>query len=266
MPLVDYHVHTPLCNHARGSMDAYVRRALDLGLAEICFLDHLTVGQDGRGLSMEPEEVALYYRAARRLGRRYAGQIQIKVGLEIDFNPSCVDFVKRITESYAFDVLGGSVHFLDRWNLVSRRSMGSSPFEGSEALVDRYLDEMGRMLENIFFDVICHLDVAKKFVAWGRPEEGEKMGGILRTIGASGLCVEVNTSGYGHPTGEAYPSRELLRQCRELGIGVTLGSDAHEPHEVGRDFARGAALLNEVGYRHLTTFTRRSPKQVELEA
>ncbi|MBW2249280.1 MAG: PHP domain-containing protein [Deltaproteobacteria bacterium] len=40
--MIDYHIHTKLCNHARGMMGAYVKRAIEKGLKEICFLDHLT--------------------------------------------------------------------------------------------------------------------------------------------------------------------------------------------------------------------------------
>jgi len=28
----DYHMHTPLCRHARGEPEEYIRRALELGL------------------------------------------------------------------------------------------------------------------------------------------------------------------------------------------------------------------------------------------
>jgi len=39
--MVDYHVHTALCNHADGSMREYLECACEKGLAEFCFLDHL---------------------------------------------------------------------------------------------------------------------------------------------------------------------------------------------------------------------------------
>lgn len=36
----DYHMHTPLCKHAAGPMEAYVERGRELGLREIGFADH----------------------------------------------------------------------------------------------------------------------------------------------------------------------------------------------------------------------------------
>ena len=36
----DYHMHTPLCRHATGTVEEYVARARELGLPEIGFSDH----------------------------------------------------------------------------------------------------------------------------------------------------------------------------------------------------------------------------------
>jgi histidinol-phosphatase (PHP family) len=38
--LADYHVHTPLCQHATGWPAEFARRALELGLGELGFSDH----------------------------------------------------------------------------------------------------------------------------------------------------------------------------------------------------------------------------------
>ena len=69
--MIDYHVHTMLCNHATGTMEAYVRAAVAKGLQTICFLDHLTLQEGGRHNAMHPREVPMYVNAARRLARQY---------------------------------------------------------------------------------------------------------------------------------------------------------------------------------------------------
>ncbi|MDP3283821.1 MAG: PHP domain-containing protein, partial [Desulfobacterales bacterium] len=84
---VDYHIHTMLCNHAKGGMESYVKKAVSAGMTEICFLDHLTLGEPGNSLSMTPEEVPFYFQAVSHMKNRYKEAISIKAGLEIDFNP-----------------------------------------------------------------------------------------------------------------------------------------------------------------------------------
>ena len=41
LPLVDYHVHTARCGHASGAMERYVEHAIEAGLTELGFSDHL---------------------------------------------------------------------------------------------------------------------------------------------------------------------------------------------------------------------------------
>src|SRR6187551_566321 len=41
LDLVDYHIHTARCGHARGEMAAYVERAIQAGLPEMGFSDHI---------------------------------------------------------------------------------------------------------------------------------------------------------------------------------------------------------------------------------
>ena len=47
----DYHMHTPLCRHARGEPVDYARRALEVGLTEIGFSDHSPMPRDDFGLA-----------------------------------------------------------------------------------------------------------------------------------------------------------------------------------------------------------------------
>ena len=43
---VDLHNHTILCNHAEGSVDEYVERAIELGIDEYGFSDHAPMNYD----------------------------------------------------------------------------------------------------------------------------------------------------------------------------------------------------------------------------
>ena len=53
------------------------------------------------------------------------------------------------------------------------------------------------------------------------------------------------------------PERAILEKCFEMGIPVTLGSDAHAPENAGRDLVHAADLARSVGYTSLATFSRR---------
>ncbi|MFH0727017.1 MAG: histidinol-phosphatase [Pseudomonadota bacterium] len=261
---INYHVHTPLCNHATGSMLDYIREAIRLGLKEICFLDHLTLNPADRGLSMTPEEVALYVQAARNLAHRFRDEIGVKVGLEIDFHPDFIALFTHIAKTFDFDVIGGSVHYLGPMDIVTRRGDWKSGKGDTDAVYGHYFEVLHRMLDHDFFDMVCHFDLLKKF---GRlPDESfeSEIDGLLTRIKDKGLALEVNTSGYGHPVGEAYPSGKILCKCFRHGIPITLGSDAHRPDQLISHYDNARALITAAGYTHLSTFSRRQRGRIPI--
>ena len=121
------------------------------------------------------------------------------------------------------------------------------------------------MLDYDYFDVICHLDLIKKFGRTASRSFDKELNQILSKIRARNLAVEVNTSGYNHPVQEPYPSPDIIAKCFEEGINITLGSDAHHPAEVGQHYERILPVLQAAGYRHITTFTKRQGSPVAIE-
>ena len=262
--MIDYHLHTLFCNHATGGMERYIQSAIDLGLQEICFLDHLTIQQAEPGLSMTPEEVPYYFNAVQVLKQKYKNKIGVKAGLEMDFNPAYIDFFQDIIETFAFDIIAASLHFPGGFDIVSHRSAWRHGEKDVDDVYELYFDHLKKMLDYRYFDVICHIDLIKKFGRKPSRSFEKELDEILSIIKDENLTVEVNTSGYDHPVGEIYPSLEILKKCHELGIRITLGSDAHHPANVGIHFERVVPTLLSIGYRKLATFARRKCSEIPI--
>ena len=262
--MIDYHVHTSLCNHASGTMAQYVQAAVAKGLDAICFLDHLTFQEAGRDNAMLPREVPMYVDAARRLARQYRKQIDIRVGLEVDFSPAHVNQCMEVVNTFDLDLVAGSVHFLEGENVVSRRSAWGRGELDADRVYGKYLDVLESMLDYDYFDMVCHLDLPKKYGTRPSVSAAERFGKILQKIRANDLAIELNTSGFAYPVAEAFPSPELLGECAQLEIPVVTGSDAHAPGAVGRSFDRAGKLLHAAGYRQLAGFSHRQRETVEF--
>jgi histidinol-phosphatase (PHP family) len=247
-------------------METFVQKAVERGLSEICFLDHLTLAKEGASLSMSPGEVGLYFHAVKRLAARWHGKIEVKAGLEVDFAQGGMDIERRVVDTYAFDIIACSVHFLNGFNIVSKRTQKDNPYKDPRNMARDYLASLDSMLDNPFFDMVGHLDVVKKFSGVGEEGLEQEWEAVIRRLARLGLAVEVNTSGFFHAAKEQYPSRRLLKLCREAGVEAVLSSDAHSPGEVGREFARARAVLAEAGYTRLVSHTRRRKEVVSLEA
>ncbi len=94
------------------------------------------------------------------------------------------------------------------------------------------------------------------------------MEGILRetfrVVKGSGMAVEINTSGLRKPVKEMYPSEQILKILSEFDIPLTLGSDAHKPTDVGRDFDLAKQLIGKYGKGKISTYTKRVRSEVSI--
>lgn len=78
------------------------------------------------------------------------------------------------------------------------------------------------------------------------------------------MVVELNVAGYRKPIGEAYPSVSLLKQCFELDIPITFGSDAHKPEQISLFNEEIIELAKGVGYTQCALFHKRKIKFISI--
>jgi histidinol-phosphatase (PHP family) len=269
LPLVDYHVHTARCGHATGSMERYVERAIDAGLTELGFSDHLYMywlPPDRRDpeLGMAEWEHDFYIEDVERCRGRYARDITIRLSTEADFIPGHERQLEVILGHYDWDYVIGSVHFIDDWGFDDGRYVNGFANWDIDALYARYFELVGASAETGLFNTIGHADLVKKFGHRPTCNLSEAYACLASRLAQAGVCVEVNTAGLRKPVGEIYPHPDLLRACRGAGVPVTLGSDAHAPGEVAADFTSGCDLLRSVGYHSYVRYASRERTEVQL--
>jgi histidinol-phosphatase (PHP family) len=247
-------------------MGAYVKSAIEKGLKEICFLDHMTISKPGSRLSMTPGEVPFYFQATQNLKKSFNGIISVKAGLEVDFSSESTDLIQEILKIFPFDVIGSSLHFPGNIDVVSRNSDWNKGRFDTDYVYELYFSKLKTMLEYDYFDVICHIDLPKKFGRKPSRNFDKEFDEIITIIKDKDLTVELNTSGYDNPVSEAYPGPDIIKKCHKAGVSMTLGSDAHHPDDVGRHFDRAISLLRSAGYTHLASFTGRRRADISIES
>ncbi|MGM0651274.1 MAG: histidinol-phosphatase HisJ family protein [Bacillota bacterium] len=258
--MIDYHLHTPRCCHASGTLQEYLAEAKNMALSEIGFSDHFPLGLLGytprNQVTMKPEELDQYISDVAAL-KKTSADVKIKLGIEVDYIPGTEDKVKALLEKYSFDYVIGSIHFLGDWDFTHPVYADTYKDRDIDEIYSLYLDLLGRLCRSNLFDIVGHIDVVKKFGY--RPENGleDYWQNIVQILKETGACFELNTAGKDAPVGDFYPDRRLLELACAAGIPVTLGSDAHRPDQVGRFFHEAIALLKAAGYRELTVFEGR---------
>ena len=254
----DYHIHTYLCRHASDVPRAYVERAIELGMDELGFADHLPflAGWTPRHVAaddwaMGTGELDGYVTLVRGLRSEYAGDIRILLCIEADYLEDTLDETARVLADYPFDYAIGSDHVIgDGFPFDHFAMVEKLPEYGIDRIFVESLGQVTRAAATGLFDVIGHLDQAKKYGY--RPVDTAAVAAAaeeaLSTIAAAGIALELNTCGWSKPAAEAYPAPHLLARARTLGIPITFGSDAHQPDDVGREFWRAAQAARAAGY------------------
>ena len=244
-------------------MESYVEHAIEAGIAELGFSDHLFMywlSADHRDpeLGMAEWEHDFYIQDVERCRARYGADIAIRLSTEADFIPGHERALERILRGYDWDYVIGSVHFIGEWGFDDSRYVSEYASRDIDALYAEYFSLVGASAETGLFDTIGHSDLIKKFGHRPRSDPAEWYMSLAARLAQTRVCVEVNTAGLRKPVGEIYPHPELLRAYRAAGVPVTLGSDAHAPGEVAADFSSACELLRSAGYDSFVSFERRT--------
>lgn len=265
--MLDYHTHHYRCGHARGNMEDYIEQAIALGLREIGLSDHSPIyhlGNDPHplpGTAMSRTELPHYVAEALHLKERYADRIAVKVGIESDYILDYDEHYRSLWSQYPLDYVIGSVHWLGRWSIFQPElPPGKTAFE----VYHEYLHTTRRAALSGAYDIIGHLDCLK--TRGHLPDRAiiPDLEETIRTLAEANVAIELNTSGWRKDCNESYPRAEVLERCHHWGVPVTLGSDSHDPHLVGAGFADAIALLQEIGYTHLASFTQRQRSLIPI--
>jgi histidinol-phosphatase (PHP family) len=267
--LPDYHVHTFRCGHAGGASREFVEKAIERGLGEIAFTDHIPLyflppeKRDPR-LAMREDQLDEYVAEVLALAREYEGRIAIRLGLEADYAEGFEEELGRWLRRAPWDVVLGSVHWVAGDWIDAPGAASRFEREGTERLYGEYYRLLAKAADCGHFDVLTHFDLPKKFgVRPAVPLEAEEDRAI-ESARAAGCAIEISSAGLRKQVAEMYPEPRLLRKLAAAGVPVTFSSDSHAPAEVGWGYETTVAAARACGVRDFATFEKRKRRMHPL--
>ena len=107
--LTNYHTHTTRCGHAEGTEEEYILTALRCGFKVLGFSDHTpwayaTPGFVSR-IRMLPSQLDDYVLTLRGLREKYADKLHIRIGLEAEYFPAYLGWLKEEMERLDIEYL-----------------------------------------------------------------------------------------------------------------------------------------------------------------
>lgn len=254
----DYHMHTPLCKHARGEPVDYARRALAIGLTEIGFSDHSPMARDDfDDWRMRNDELDEYVEKVRKAQRDFP-QLTIRLALEVDYLPGHEDWIRDLAARHSWDYLIGAVHYVsDSWAVDNPYKLSEWKNRDPWEVWSTYFERLTMAAETGCFEILAHADLPKKFGHRPARDCTPLYENFLSAAQRHNCAIELNTAGLRKDCREIYPNRELLQLAFQKNVPITFASDAHAPEEVGMNFQEAIELAHRVGYRHVCNFRAR---------
>jgi len=99
---------------------------------------------------------------------------------------------------------------------------------------------------------------------WQLPRIMPHIKKALDRIAATGVAMEINTSGMNKAIPEMNPGPEILREIHARGIPMVIGADAHEPGRAGDGYLKALKLLSKAGFEKVSWFRERKRREVNI--
>ena len=271
-PWFDCHMHTLLCGHATGKPAAYVDRAVELGLGGLCFTCHMPFDDatfGGDRMRMRQADFPAYLDLVAEMqayGQERGVTVLCGIEGEVFPNPVIQDALGQILASHPFDYVLGSVHHhmpaYQDWFV-------NEGFETDDELITAYFETLRDAAGTGHFHSLAHPDVIRLYGTLGGDFDPSRHESIIREAIAaaveSDVCWEVNTSGRSKGAMIEHPDPIIRHWGKEMGLKLTIGSDAHAPKTVGRYFETIIPDLASEGFEALHYFIKGERKVISLQ-
>jgi len=230
----NYHTHTSRCGHAVGSDEAYIEAAIAQGYDVLGFSDHVpwpyTSGYTHTHVRMTIDRLDEYVASMREMKKKYAGQIDLKIGFECEYFPAYMGWLAEMKDAMKLDylILGNHYDGSDETGMY----FGNAK---TAAELRRYVEMTEKGVMTGLFAYLAHPDLFMR--RYGRFDENCRAAAkdLCAACRAQRLPMEYNLHDryrLGPMNRDGYPHPAFFEIALSEGIEVIAGLDAHEPQEI----------------------------------
>ncbi len=275
--LIDYHMHLERGEYSFAYLDQMIEAGRERGVEEFGITEHSHHFREFMPCYqsvLRDESVVGHYQEQWLRGKRkfvysldeWVDFIQrakavgypVKLGLEVCYFPGEEERMASILARYPWDYITGSVHWLDGWGYDHLPLRAEWHRRGIDRIYVDYLRVLEQSIRSGLFDLIGHPLVIGMFGDQPSFDLEPHYQRLAQVMSENGVCAEINTGMlYRYPAKQMTPPRELLLQLRQHGVPIVLGSDAHQPDEVGTALPQAMQLAKECGYTESVRFAAR---------
>lgn len=231
-----FHVHTYRCGHAENISDeAYVKKAIELGVKSIWFTDHAPFPNNPFGARMQYSQIEEYIQTLSELKKKYS-EINIHIGLETEYFPSYdkMGYYQYLRSIPELEMLLLGQHMAE----ISDNPPAYSFSLDTEQLCKEEYRLLGNaVIQGIktgYFGAVAHPDrIFRRCITWN--DEMEKLSSkIIDESISANIPLEMNQASFENPKYYRCEFWNLVPDYAERIIGL----DAHSLYELESRYER----------------------------
>ena len=261
MKKTNYHTHTERCYHAWGSDEEFVQASIKGGYTELGFSDHACWQYDSdfvAHMRMPLSEFDGYYESISKLREKYKDQIKILIGLECEYYPKYMDWMKKFIKEKKLDyiILGNHYDTTDELQIYYGRVCNS------DRALTKYVDDCIAGMSAGLYSYLAHPDLfmrgreifdefaageSRRLCKWCK----ENNAVLEYNLEGARMCDERKVLWYPHP--------EFWKIAAEIGNDVIIGVDAHHTESLSNNAYYEKALehIESLGLHLITELPRK---------
>lgn len=232
----NYHTHTTRCMHANGTDEEFVLSAIQGGYDVLGFSDHTPWKYRTdfvANMRMLPSQLPDYVESLSALREKYQDQIQIRIGLECEYFPDYLYWLKEQIKRYHIDyVLFGNhyYHTDEKFPYFGRQTRNRD-------MLDLYEESAIEGMESGIFCCLAHPDLFMRSYPSFDHHCTTISRHICRAAARLHIPLEYNIGRwYQGETPEAgnatYPCPSFWKIAANEGCTAIIGLDAHDHLEL----------------------------------
>jgi histidinol-phosphatase (PHP family) len=229
--MYDTHIHTGFSHDSRMDIKEVLLKIKQLDMGVI-ITEHIDMNYpDPLAFNLD---VASYFKEYSTLRCE-----QLLLGIEVGMGLEDISANRKLTETHPFDFVLGSIHVVDNADLYEE---GFYTGKTKRQVYEQYFEVMFACLNAYdFIDSLGHIDYISRYARFAdrevRYDEFAKcIDDILALLVRNQICLEINARRLGDR--QAVDSlKPIFKRYYDLGGRyVTIGSDAHIPGDIGKNF------------------------------
>ena len=248
----NYHTHTYRCDHADGTDEEYVLAAIENGVEELGFSDHIMLPDHSQiGIRGEYEVLDNYIESINALKEKYKDKIKIHIGLEAEAMHYYFPYYRHLLES-------GKIEYLicgNHCEVAGNRLKFFFSSKTTKKDIKKYTSSLIEGMNTGLFIYVAHPDYFMgSYNEWNHFTKRISKK-IIKTALKKNIPLEFNFGGvrcrerfFNKEYRLPYPYDKFWILAKKMGAKVILGYDAHSPRDFNYEVNKqGFEMVEKLG-------------------